>query len=393
VTKRVFLVVIDSLGIGAMPDADRFGDGGSNTLSSIRKSTFFSCPTLASLGLLHIDGVEGGGREKPIGAFARMTEQSAGKDTTVGHWEIAGCTTDTALPTYPNGFPRQIVEALEKRTGRRVLCNRPYSGTEVIRDFGPEHIRTGDWIVYTSADSVLQIAAHEDTVPVEELYRCCEIAREIMTGEHGVGRIIARPFAGEYPFVRTSRRHDYSLPAPRTTALDILSRKGLCVIGVGKISDIFAGRGVSESYPTRDNAHGMSVMKEQLARDFEGLCFVNFVDFDMKYGHRNDIDGYARAMSELDVFLKDALSQLKDGDLLMITGDHGCDPATPSTDHSREYTPLLVYGKTVVAGKNLGTRTSFADIGATLLDYFGLPHTDIRGNSFLSDVCDASKSL
>lgn len=387
--KRVFLVVIDSLGIGAMPDADRFGDGGSNTLASIRRSTQFFCPTLEALGLFHIDGV-GGHRGAPVGCFARMTEMSAGKDTTVGHWEIAGCITNTALPTYPNGFPKEIMDALASQTGRGILCNRPYSGTEVIRDFGREHMKTGALIVYTSADSVLQIAAHEDVVPVEELYRCCEIARGIMTGEHGVGRIIARPFAGEYPFVRTSRRHDYSLPAPEKTALDCLSEAGFSVIGVGKISDIFAGRGITESHPTRDNAHGMTVMREQMLRDFEGLCFVNFVDFDMKYGHRNDVDGYAKAMTELDVFLKEALALLCEDDLLIITADHGCDPATPSTDHSREYTPLLVCGKTAVAGKNLGTRASFSDIGATVLDYFDLPIYQIKGKSFLKDVRDGA---
>lgn len=380
--KRIFLIVIDSLGIGAMPDAARFSDEGSNTLGAIRDRAAFRCPTLSALGLFHIDGV-GGAKGEARGAYARMSERSAGKDTTVGHWEIAGCVTERPLPTYPNGFPPSVIKQLRDAFGRDILCNLPYSGTEVIRDFGEEHLRTGALIVYTSADSVLQIAAHEDIVPTEELYGYCRLARRIMVGEHGVGRIIARPFTGTHPFVRTARRHDFSLPPIKETALDRLASNGYDVIGVGKIGDIFAGRGVTESYPTEGNAHGLRVTEAQLSRDFEGLCFVNLVDFDMKYGHRNDPDGYAAAMTELDTALSGMLPRLREGDLLLITADHGCDPSTPSTDHSREYTPLLIYGGGVRATTNLGTRQSFADIGATVLAYFGLDRSGLDGESFL----------
>ena len=380
--KRVFLIVLDSLGIGAMPDAGHWGDEGSNTLAAIRRSPAFDCPNLERLGLLHIDGV-GGGKGTPLASYARMREASMGKDTTIGHWEIAGLISPEPLPTYPEGFPDDVIRAFEAATGRGTLCNKPYSGTAVIRDYGEEHMQTGKLIVYTSADSVFQIAAHESLVPVEELYRYCEMAREILVGRHGVGRVIARPFAGEHPFVRTPRRHDYSLLPPRDTVADVLQRNGFATLSVGKIIDIFAGRGFSESQRTVSNADGMEKTLKIAARDFEGLCFVNLVEFDMIYGHRNDTDGYAAAMTEFDRSLGQLLPLLEKEDLLMITADHGCDPSTPSTDHSREYTPLLLLGDAVRGGVNLGTRPSFADIGATVLDYFGISPLEIDGESLL----------
>ena len=383
--RRVFLIVLDSFGIGEMPDAKDFGDEGSNTLASVMQSKEFCCPNLISLGLLNINS---GNKDNnaPQGCYARMTEASKGKDTTIGHWEIGGIISEKPLPTYPNGFPTEVMDEFSLRTGRGILCNKPYSGTDVIRDYGRQHIKTGDLIVYTSADSVFQIAAHEDVVPLEELYRYCEIARDMLQGEHGVGRVIARPFNGDYPFTRTAGRHDYSLLPPRKSFADILKEKGFDTIGVGKIGDIFAGVGYTESVRTVSNEDGMEKTLSYLDKDFCGLCFVNLVDFDMKYGHRNDIDGYAEAMTRFDRFLGNLLSKLRKDDLLIITADHGCDPATPSTDHSREYTPMLAYGKGLKQGIDLGTRSSFADIGATVLDYFGLSYSTIDGESFLSKI-------
>jgi len=376
------LIVLDSFGIGGARDAAAFGDEGSDTLGAIRTSEFFSCPNLTELGLLNVAGISGG-ISQPRGSFARMQEASMGKDTTVGHWEIAGIVSPKALPTYPNGFPREVISEFERLTGRGVLCNAPYSGTDVIRDFGEEHLKTGKLIVYTSADSVFQIAAHDSVVPKEELYRYCEMARAFLVGEHGVGRVIARPFTGEYPFVRTADRHDYSLEPPSRTMLDVLRENGLDTISVGKIHDIFVGRGISESYRTSNNEEGMQRTLDLTKRDFCGLCFVNLVDFDMVYGHRNNVDGYASAMSAFDSFLQELLPRLGGEDLLIITADHGCDPSTPSTDHSREDTPLLVFGSSIRAGIDLGVRSSFADIGATVLDYFGLNGGEIAGKSFL----------
>ena len=383
--KRAFLIVLDSVGIGAMPDAAQWGDEGSHTLHSIRNHSAFDCPNLERLGLFDIDGVDGK-TDSPRTCYARMTEASKGKDTTIGHWEIAGIYSPKPLPTYPNGFPKEVIEEFEKRTGRGVLCNQPYSGTEVIKDYGEEHLKTGKLIVYTSADSVFQIAAHEDLIPVKELYRYCEIARELLQGEHGVGRIIARPFEGEYPFKRTSRRHDYSLVPPSETVPSILKNEGYDVISVGKIYDIFAGQGFTASYPTASNADGMNKTMDIAKSDFNGLCFVNLVDFDMVYGHRNDVEGYAKALSEFDRWLGDFLPVLKEDDLLIITADHGCDPATPSTDHSREYTPMLAYGKKLKQGVNLGTRESFADVGATILEWFGISTENVYGTGFLKEI-------
>ena len=383
--KRVFLIVLDSVGIGEMPDAADWGDEGSNTLEAIRNHPEFSCPNLTEMGLFSIDGIQGKIPSSRT-CYARMRESSKGKDTTIGHWEIAGIYSPKPLPTYPDGFPQAVLDEFEKRTGRGVLCNKPYSGTEVIKDYGEEHLRTGKLIVYTSADSVFQIAAHEDLIPVKELYRYCEIAREMLQGEHGVGRVIARPFAGEYPFKRTPRRHDYSLMPPSATLPSVMKEKGYDVISVGKIFDIFAGQGFTESYPTVNNSDGMDKTMDIANRNFNGLCFVNLVDFDMVYGHRNDIAGYARAMTEFDARLGELLPKLNEEDLLIITADHGCDPATPSTDHSREYTPMIAYGKKLKHGVNLGTRESFADIGATVLEWFGLPTDAIYGKSFLKEI-------
>ncbi len=383
--KRCFLIVLDSFGVGELPDANLWHDEGSNTLGAIRGHANFNCPNLKNLGLFNIDGV-GGGVPMPAASYARMREKSMGKDTTIGHWEIAGIISPEPLPTFPNGFPPEVVEEFERRTGRKVLCNKPYSGTEVIKDFGEEHLKTGALIVYTSADSVFQIAAHEDMVPPEELYRYCEIARGMLTGPTGVGRVIARPFTGEYPFTRTANRHDFSLTPPKDTMLDLLKKAGYATLSVGKIYDIFAGKGVSESHRTVSNANGMEVTLALQKEDFEGLCFVNLVDFDMKYGHRNDVAGYAAAATEFDAFLSEFLPAMREDDILLITADHGCDPSTPSTDHSREYTPMLIYGKGIQGGVNLGTRPTFADISATVLDFFGVDQEGTAGESFLEQV-------
>lgn len=382
--KRIFLIVLDSFGIGEMPDAANYGDEGSNTFGTVAKSPEFSMPNMAKLGLFNIDGVTAKTPcAKPEGIVARMTEQSAGKDTTTGHWEIAGLISKKPMPTFPNGFPQEFLEAFSKAVGRKVLCNRPYSGTQVIQDYGDEHMQSGALIVYTSADSVFQIAAHEDVVPVEELYRDCEIARRMLQGDLGVGRVIARPFVGTSGhYTRTSRRHDFSLEPPQDTMLDVLKEAEYDVIGVGKINDIFAGKGITEFVRTQDNADGIEKTLEYMEREFNGLCFVNLVDFDMLYGHRNDVAGYAKALTYFDRQLPRILSAMEPEDVLMITADHGCDPGTPSTDHSREYTPFVMYGKNLAQGKNLGTRDSFSDIGATVLDYFGLSG-GITGKSML----------
>lgn len=385
--KRVFLIVLDSCGIGEEPDAAEYGDEGSNTLAACATSPYFHMPNLQKLGLFNIDGVDCWPKESsPTGAFGRLQEASKGKDTTIGHWEISGIYSPKPLPTYPEGFPEEVIREFEEKTGRRVLCNKPYSGTDVIRDYGKEHVETGALIVYTSADSVFQIAAHESIVPPEELYRYCRIAREMLKGEHGVGRVIARPFTGEYPnFTRTSNRHDFSMEPPAVTMLDQLSEKGFDVIAVGKINDIFVGKGVTETISTKNNADGIERTLGYLQKDFNGLCFINLVDFDMLYGHRNDVDGYAKALAYFDEKLPELLAGLRDDDLLMITADHGCDPSTPSTDHSREYIPWIITGKQVKAGANLGTSPTFANIGATILECFGV-EPRITGKSSLNEI-------
>ena len=386
-SKRVFLIVLDSCGCGYMPDAADFGDEGANTLKSISRSQKFSLNSLLRLGIGNIDGVDYlGHNDRPEAAVGRLAELSRGKDTTVGHWEIAGVISKRPLPTYPSGFPQELLDEFSKRTGRGVLCNLPYSGTDVIRDYGDEHVRTGKLIVYTSADSVFQIAAHEDVVPIDELYRYCRITREMLTGEHGVGRVIARPFVGTSGhYTRTSNRHDFSLAPPERTMLDYIKDTGLDSIAVGKIYDIFAGQGVTEHTYTTSNTDGMAKTLQYADRDFSGLCFVNLVDFDMLYGHRNDVDGYANALTEFDRWLEVFLPKLREDDVLMITADHGCDPGyTCSTDHSREYIPLLVYGAHI-RPKNLGTLTGFSRIGKTVLDWLDVEN-EIAGESFLGEI-------
>ncbi len=369
--KRVFLIVLDSLGIGALPDAARYGDTGANTLRTLcTKSDRLMIPNLYKLGLFNVDGVAGvcgEPAETPLASCVRLSEKSTGKDTTIGHWELSGVVSKNPLPVYPKGFPPEIIAEFEQRTGVGTLCNKPYSGTEVIKDYGQEHIDTGKLIVYTSADSVFQIAAHEEHFGLEKLYAACEIARELLLEPHGVGRVIARPFKGENPnFVRTENRHDYSLTPPEDTMMDILAGSGKDVIAVGKISDIFGGRGVTKAIKTKNNADGMAKTMEMTQTDFHGLCFVNLVDFDMVYGHRNDIDGYAEALSAFDMWLGKFLTCLKQDDLLIITADHGCDPGHPGTDHSREYISALIYGKGKCA-VNHGTQCGFDFVAKTVL--------------------------
>ena len=387
--KRVFLIVLDSFGIGCAPDAADFGDGRCNTLASLTTSPELHAPNLTKLGLFNIDGVGcGTPADSPIGTFARLRELSRGKDTTIGHWEIAGIVSEQPMPTYPNGFPTEILERLSAACdGKKILCNKPYSGTQVIHDYGREQEETGGLIVYTSADSVLQIAANEADVPVERLYDYCRAARKIMQGEHGVGRIIARPYVGSYPnYERTAHRHDFSLDPTGDTMMDALVRQGHEVIAVGKISDIFAGRGVTRSTGVNENnADGMEKTLRIQQENFTGLCFVNLVDFDMTYGHRRDIVGYARATTEFDVQLGTFMERMREDDVLMITADHGCDPGAPGTDHTREYVPLLVYGAPIRQGVNLGTYPTFAMIGATVADMFGAGLTT-KGESLLPRI-------
>ena len=387
--KRVFIIVLDSFGIGNEPDAADFGDGKCNTLASLTTSPELHAPNLTKLGLFNIDGVGcGTPADSPIGTFARLRELSRGKDTTIGHWEIAGIVSEQPMPTYPNGFPPEILARLSAACdGKKMLCNKPYSGTQVIHDYGREQEETGGRIVYTSADSVLQIAANEADVPVERLYDYCRAAREIMQGEHGVGRIIARPYVGSYPnYERTAHRHDFSLDPTGDTMMDALVRKGCEVIGVGKISDIFAGRGITRSTGVNEsNADGMEKTLRIQQEDFTGLCFVNLVDFDMAYGHRRDIAGYARATTEFDVQLGTFMENMREDDVLMITADHGCDPGAPGTDHTREYVPLLVYGARIRPNTNLGTYPTFAMSGATVADMFDAPLTT-KGESLLPRI-------
>lgn len=374
---RVFLIVLDSFGVGNAPDAAAFGDEGSNTFKACYNFGKLNIPNMKKLGLFNIDGVDFGEREKePLGAYARLVEESAGKDTTIGHWEIAGIISEKPLPVFPNGFPDEIIKEFERRTGRKTLCNKPYSGTEVIKDYGEEHMKTGALIVYTSADSVFQVAANENVVPVKKLYEYCEIARDILKGDYAVGRVIARPFVGTSPenFVRTSNRHDFSLLPPSKTMLDILKDNGKDVLSVGKIIDIFAGQGITEFIRTVSNADGMVKTAEFQKKDFDGLCFVNLVDFDMKYGHRNDVAGYTNALNEFDIALGDFMKNMREDDVLMLTADHGCDPSTLSTDHSRECVPLIICGNNVKSG-NLGTRKGFTCIAKTILSMFNLKNT------------------
>lgn len=361
--KRVFLIVLDSFGIGEAPDADKFGDVGANTLRTISGSPKFNCPNMTKLGLFNVEGTDyKEGVENPIGMYGKMQEESMGKDTIIGHWELAGLVSHKPMPTFPQGFPDSFVKEFEKKTGRKCLCNKPYSGTEVIKDYGEEHMKTGALILYTSADSVCQIAANESIVPVEELYEYCRMARKMLTGDMAVGRVIARPFEGtnKDDFKRTTRRHDFALSPFADTMLDKITNSGKEVISIGKIVDIFNNRGITKFYRTTGNQEGMEKIAQVAKEDFNGLCFLNLVDFDMLYGHRRNIEGYANAATEFDRFLGGFMEQLRDEDLLIITADHGCDPAfTMTTDHTREYVPLLIYNKNIKP-KNLGIIKGFS---------------------------------
>ena len=383
--KRIFLIVLDSFGIGAEPDAPAFGDAGTNTLGAIAGHPNFKWDQLARLGMFNLDGVTCGTKlDAPVGCYARLREASAGKDTTIGHWEIAGLLSPEPLPTFPNGFPKEVLDEFTARTGYQVLCNKPYSGTQVLKDYGEQAMRENALIVYTSADSVFQVAANEELVPVQELYRYCEIAREMLKGKYGVGRVIARPFLGNSAdtFYRTTNRHDLSLKPPRATMLDLLKDAGKDVIAVGKIFDIFDGEGVTEKIKTTGNTNGIAFTKALQTRDFEGLAFVNLVDFDMLYGHRRDVAGYAAAATEFDAFLADFIPGMREGDLLMITADHGCDPSyTKTTDHTREYVPYLICGRGVKPGVDLGTKLCFGTIAHTVCEYLGVDASTLDGQS------------
>ena len=381
--KRVFIIVLDSVGIGYAPDAADFGDHGANTMKRISASDKFSVPNLIKMGLGNIDGVDYLEKtDAPMAAVARLREKSNGKDTTTGHWEMMGIISERPMPTYPNGFPKELLDEFSKRVGRGVLCNKPYSGTDVIRDYGKAHVDSGDLIIYTSADSVFQSAAHEELVPPETLYEYCRIARELLTGEHAVGRVIARPFLGtEGNYKRTENRHDFSLTPPTKTAMDAIGESGLDVISVGKIYDIFSGAGIKKSLPTHNNTEGMATLLEVQKTDFNGLCFANLVDFDMLYGHRQDIDGYAAALTAFDSWLPTFLEGMREDDVLMITADHGCDPGDQSTDHTREMVPLFLYGKGVEP-KNLGTILGFDSIGSTAAKLLGVEF----GNEAIEEV-------
>ena len=383
-TRRVILIVLDSVGAGALPDAEQYGDAGSNTLANTARAVGgLRLPAMGRMGLGRIAAIPGVPPDPaPIGAFGRMAEASAGKDTTIGHWELMGIHSPTPLPTYPNGFPPEILVPFEKAIGRGTLGNVPASGTEILKELGMEHIRTGKPIVYTSADSVFQIAAHEEVIPIEDLYAMCRTARSLLRGEHNVGRVIARPFVGEPGnFTRTERRRDFSAPPPSLTVLDNLTAAGVPVIAIGKIEDIFAGKGITEAVHTRNNADGLDQIERFMGATKRGLIFANLVDFDMVYGHRNNAEGYARALEEVDAGLPSIQAKMRAGDVLVLTADHGCDPTTTSTDHSREYVPLLVSGRKVRAGVDLGTRATFADLGATVAEWLGAPGTGF-GMSF-----------
>lgn len=391
--KRIFLIVADSMGVGAAPDAHLYRNGngddtGSDTYGSLCGYESFSAPFLTRMGIGNIEGIpeERPRVKEPVGAFGRMQEVSAGKDTVTGHWELSGAISEKEMPTYPNGFPEELLDRISSVWGRGWLCNQPYSGTQVIEDFGRAHMETGNLIVYTSADSVFQIAAHEDVVPVEELYRCCEAARKILTGEHAVGRVIARPFIGKEPdFSRTANRKDYALEPSADTMCDSISRAGMDVIGIGKIGDIFAHRGITREIHTSDNADGMEKTMEVVRQKFTGLCFVNLVDFDMKYGHRRNIVGYAEAVMEMDRFLQDLYGALGEDDCMVVTADHGCDPGHIGTDHTREYVPVLIAGKKI-RSVFLGTRSSFADLGKTCTELLGADASVLAGISFCSSI-------
>ena len=385
--KRVVLVVLDGAGIGALPDANKYGDAGADTLGHVMQQARPSLPNLASMGLGNIIGQADYADEEPIGCYGRMIEKSPGKDTTTGHWELAGLTLDKPFPTYPNGFPKEVIDAFEEETGMEVIGNKPASGTAIIEELGAEHLRTGKLIVYTSADSVFQIAAHESVVPPLTLWDICRQARRVLQKEHAVGRVIARPFTGEPgSFVRTDNRKDFSVDPLGETMLDVLKASGMDVIGVGKIEDIFNQRGLTRSDHAAGNEACMDSMIEFLKKDYwRGLMFVNLVDTDMKYGHRNDVQGFADALEAFDARLPEIIRLLDEDDLLIITADHGCDPAHPSTDHTREYVPLLVWGLGIEEGVDLGTRATFADVARTTLEALGVKNS-LPGTSFYGEL-------
>jgi phosphopentomutase len=386
--KRVILIVLDACGIGELPDADKYGDSGSNTLvNTARAVGGLNLGNLEKLGLGNIDSLPGvPPQENPLANFGKMAEKSAGKDSTTGHWEISGLILDRPFPVYPFGFPQEIIEKFQKAIGQEILWNKPASGTEIIKNLGEEHIRTRKPIVYTSADSVFQIACHEDIIPVDQLYQMCQRAREILTGDDGVARVIARPFVGKPGFFkRTERRKDFSLAPPEDTILDIMKQNGFQVFGIGKIEDLFAGKGLTEAIHTKSNKDGVDKLIQTMREKFSGLLFINLIDFDMLWGHRNDIFGFARGLEEFDQRLPEILHLLKEDDILFITADHGCDPTTPSTDHSREYVPLLVFGDKLKQGINLGERESFCDIAQTLEEIFSLKGIK-NGKSFWKDI-------
>ena len=391
--KRTILIVLDSVGAGELPDAIEYGDVGSNTLKNIyNEAKDFSLPNLEKLGLLNIEGFED---LKSVnyfdGSVAKCNEKSKGKDTTTGHWEISGIILDKPFPTYPNGFSESLIQEFEKKVGRKVIGNYAASGTEIIKELGKEHVETGNLIVYTSADSVFQVAAHEEVVPLDELYNICRVAREMLQGEHGVGRVIARPFIGEENnFIRTSNRKDFSLEPYKDTMLDYIKNSGREVYAIGKIEDIFVNKGITKANHTKNNEEGIAATIAAIKEDSDGLIFTNLVDFDMIYGHRNNVQGYADALMNFDKKLPEILQNLKDDDLLIITADHGCDPTTESTDHSREYIPLIFYGKNIVENKNLGILDTFASIGKTILDIFDIEN-DIEGSSVKNNILISGK--
>lgn len=386
--KRVILVVLDSVGIGALPDADKYGDVGSDTIGHVSKfNGGLHLPNMEALGLGNIDDISNiNAVKKPIGVFGKLHEASNGKDTVTGHWEMVGVKSEIAFPTYPNGFPDEIIKKFEEKTGRKVIGNKPASGTEILDELGEEHMKTGALIVYTSADSVFQIAAHEEIVPIKDLYKYCEFAREMLTGEYSVARVIARPFLGTpNDFTRTSNRRDYALLPPHETALDMLKHNGVRVMAVGKIEDIFSGMGITDAVHTKDNMDGVDKTLDYMKNSDSGFIFTNLVDFDMKWGHRNDPKAYGKGLEDFDLRLKEIMDAMTDEDVLFITADHGCDPTFPGTDHTREYVPFLAYGKDLKSGYNLGVKNGFYTIGQTILDIFNTDKLK-NGESILTEL-------
>ncbi|WP_326511907.1 phosphopentomutase [Clostridium intestinale] len=386
--KRVILIILDSVGMGALPDADKYGDVGADTIGHVAKfNGGLKLPNMESIGLGSIEGIQNINKvSNPLGCYGKFYEASNGKDTVTGHWEMVGVKSEIPLPTYPNGFPAEIIKEFEEKTGRKVIGNKPASGTEILDELGEEQLKTGSLIVYTSADSVFQIAAHEDIIPIEELYKYCEIAREMLTGDNAVARVIARPYLGEPGnFIRTSNRKDYALLPPHATALDKLQEAGVKVMAVGKIEDIFSGKGIYSAVHTKDNMDGVDKTLDYMKTEKEGLIFTNLVDFDMKWGHRNDPKSYGKGLEDFDVRLKEIMQNMESDDILFITADHGCDPTYPGTDHTREYVPFLAYGEPLKKGYNLGTKVGFFNMGQTICDIFN-SETIINGDSFLGEI-------